>query len=120
METITHQGHTYEIVDSVPLGYSIWNIGKNMLDGYLPLCQPDYKKRARGDAPYAINADTLKAIPLEGAQVILAAIGGGENTIEEMEKYVMTHKSAEPGSWEHLQVQRMKKALPIMRTIKWP
>lgn len=31
--------HTFELVDHVPLGYSIWNIGKNMADGYLPLCR---------------------------------------------------------------------------------
>ena len=32
-------GHTFEVVEEVPLGYEIWNIGKNMIDGYLPLCR---------------------------------------------------------------------------------
>lgn len=31
--------HSFELVDRVPLGYSIWNIGENMADGYLPLCR---------------------------------------------------------------------------------
>lgn len=26
----------FEIVDTVPLGYSIWNIGHNMPDGFCP------------------------------------------------------------------------------------
>ena len=30
----------FEIVDTVPLGYSIWNIGHNMPDGYLPFWMP--------------------------------------------------------------------------------
>lgn len=37
-KTITHHGHTFELVDHVPNGYLIWNIGENMIDGYLPLC----------------------------------------------------------------------------------
>ena len=37
-QTITHHGHTFELVDRVPRGYFVWNIGKNMIDGYLPLC----------------------------------------------------------------------------------
>ena len=31
--------HKFEIVDRVPLGYHVWNIGENMPDGYLPLCR---------------------------------------------------------------------------------
>lgn len=38
-QTITNNGDTFELVDRVPRGYLIWNIGKNMVDGYLPLSQ---------------------------------------------------------------------------------
>ena len=38
-KTITHRGHTFEQVDHIPQGYTIWNIGKNMIGGYLPLCR---------------------------------------------------------------------------------
>lgn len=31
-QTISNNRHTFEIVDSVPPGYQIWNIGKNMID----------------------------------------------------------------------------------------
>lgn len=103
----------FEIVDSVPAGYEIWNIGTNMPDGYLPLCMPI----AHGS--YTINPDTLKAIKIDGAQTILAAIGGGQNTIESMERYVKRYSTAKPGTYTHAQVKRMEKALPIMRQIKW-
>lgn len=110
--TVTSGEHVFELVDFVPSGYEIWNIGKNMIDGYLPLCRVI-------PGTYNVEADTLKAIKIDGAQTILAAIGGGQNTIEEMEKYIKRYKNAKPGTWSYSQVQRMKKAIPIMKQIKW-
>ena len=72
-KTITHGGHTFELVDHIPQGYTIWNIGKNMIDGYLPLCRLAYFQPFPGARN--IEVDTLKAIKCDGAQVILAAIG---------------------------------------------
>lgn len=111
-ETITSKHNTFEIVNHVPLGYQIWNIGKNMPDGYLPLCRVI-------PSMYRVEADTLKAIKIDGAQKILAAVGGGENTIEKMERYIQKHQDAKSDTWEYLQVQRMKEALPVMRQIVW-
>lgn len=121
MNTITHTvlntTHTFEIVDFVPLGYQIWNIGKNAPDGYLPLC------RVKGNQPFdggmEIESDTLKAIKIEGAQTILAAIGGGQNTIKSMERYIKRYRNAKPGTYSYKQVKRMEKALPIIKSIKW-
>lgn len=110
--TITSGNHVFELVDFVPAGYEIWNIGRNMIDGYLPLC-----KAIPGT--YNIEIDALKAIKIDGAQTILAAIGGGQNTIEAMEKYIKRYKDAKPGTWSYNQVQKMKKAIPIMKQIKW-
>ena len=110
--TITVGKDTFEVVDYVPLGYQIWNIGKNMVDGYLPLCRVI-------PGTYNVEPDTLKAIKIEGAQKILAAIGGGQNTIEKMECYIKRYQNTKPGTWAHRQVQRMQEALPVMRQIKW-
>lgn len=112
VETITSGNNTFEIVDEFPLGYRIWNIGKNMPDGYLPLCRPI-------PGTYNVEPDTLKALKLESAQVILAAIGHGCNTIAKMERFVQKHQDADPGSWEYRQVQRIQKALPEMRKIPY-
>ena len=52
-EYITHTAlnveHQYEVVDCVPKGYRIWPIGKNMLDGYLPLCKLRMNSRLRAE-----------------------------------------------------------------------
>lgn len=105
--------HMFELVDSVPAGFEIWNIGRNMIDGYLPLCETG------NHGPYSVNPDTLKAIKIEGAQTILAAIGGGQGTIESMERYIKRYANAKPGTWSYTQCDRMRKALPIMRKINW-
>ena len=51
-ETITHTANgktdTYEIVEAVPRGYMIWNIGSNAPEGYLPLCRPAQFQRFPG------------------------------------------------------------------------
>ena len=68
---------------------------------------------------FSIEPETLKAIKIDGAQKILAAINGGQDTIESMERYIKRYRNAKPGTWSYLQVERMKEALPIMRQIKW-
>ena len=109
MEKITSGQHEFELVDYVPHGYIVWNIGKNMIDGYLPLCRLSACQPFPGGR--SIETDTLKAIKTEHAQTILAGVGIGGDTIKEMERYIEKH----PNKWG---VDRMKKALPYMREIK--
>lgn len=106
--------HTFELVDHVPLGYSIWNIGKNMADGYLPLCRLAAVQPFPGGRD--IEVDTLKAIKCEGAQVILEAAGWGPETPEQTERYI---KKNEKNPRKQFEVKRMKKALPFMQKLKW-
>lgn len=113
-QTITHHGNTFELVDRVPRGYFVWNIGKNMIDGYLPLCRLAFFQPFPGGRN--IEVETLKAIKCEGAQTILAAIGWGPETPEEMERYIEKH---ERKGTHIMEVERMKKALPLMRQIWW-
>lgn len=111
-ETISSGRHIFAVVDHVPYGYQIWNIGKNMIDGYLPLCKVI-------PGTHSVEPDTLKAIKIEGAQKILAAIDAGEDTVEKMERYINRHNDAKSGTWEYQKVERMKEALPWMRQIRW-
>lgn len=115
--TITHHGNTFELVDSVLPGYHIWNIGKNMIDGYLPLCRLALFQPIPGGRK--IEVETLKAIKCDGAQTILVAIGYGPETPEQMEKYIERYSKEGPSGLHALEVERMKKALPFMREIKW-
>lgn len=71
--------HTFELVDRVPLGYSIWNIGKNMADGYLPFCRLAAVQPFPGGRDIEVN--TLKCHKCEGAQVILEAADGGQKRL---------------------------------------
>ena len=108
----------FEIVDEVPLGYSIWNIGHCMPEGYLPFCR--LSSRQEWDGAQQIETETLKAIKCEGAQIILAAIGSGVQTIEEMERYIEENRNAKPGTVAYAEVQKFETALPYMKKIKWP
>ena len=74
-EYLRKDNDVFEIVDTVPLGYSIWNIGRNMPDGYLPFCRLCAIQPFEG--AQCIETDTLKAVKTEGAQTILAAVGRG-------------------------------------------
>ena len=115
--TITHHGNTFELVDRVPHGYLIWNIGKNMIDGYLPLCRLAYFQPFPGGRN--IEVETLKAIKCEGAQTILEAIGYGPETPDQMERYIEKHSGESSCGRHATAVKRMKKALPLMRQIWW-
>lgn len=118
MAAICDGKHTFELVDSVPRGYMIWSIGKNMIDGYLPLCRLKRPSEQPFEGGRAIEPDTLKAIKVDGAQTILAAVGYGPDDIPSMERYVKRYgKSEKPVT--RRRVERMKAALEIMYTLKW-
>lgn len=111
--TITHKNHTYEIVDSIPYGYEIWNIGHHAPPGYLPLCKPIEP------GSYTIDPNTLKAIKFDGAEIILDAIGTGPSNVKEMEHYIKMHHNARPGTYEYHAICRMQRALPYMKQLTW-
>lgn len=107
---------SFRIVEEVPDGYKIWNVGANMLKGYIPLCR--HKMHQPFDGAYEIETDTLLAIKTDGADKIMAAIGGGCHTVALMQKFLIDNTAPKPGSWEELQVQRIREALPYMSKIK--
>jgi len=47
----------FEVVDKIPAGYVVWNIGDNMVDGYLPITMLK-------PGTFEIRPETLKAIAL--------------------------------------------------------
>ena len=57
----------FEIVEKIPDGFFVWNIGENMGDDeYIPICEdlhPEDKDN------YEINPNTLKAIKLSAEEV---------------------------------------------------
>ena len=109
--TIHDEKHTFEVVEEVPLGYEIWNIGRNMIDGYLPLCRLSSQQAFPGGR--SIEIDTLKAVKADGAQIILAAVGYGPNTVQEMEGHIAKYAQRKPH-----ECSKMEAALPYMKQIK--
>ena len=78
--------HTFEIVNKIPLGFFVWNIGENMgHPEYIPLCE-DLHPEDRNN--YDINTCTLKAIklPSEEVQLLRAAAHWGVKNKAEAEK----------------------------------
>lgn len=120
MATITHtvlqKTDVYEIVEEVPVGYLVWNIGENAPEGYLPLCRPSHK-HDRYSGLRDIDPDSLKAIKVEGAEIVLAAVSRGENTLPKMEQYVKRYRNSKT-DWVQQRVALYRKAIPIMRGIK--
>ena len=110
MAKIKSGNHEFEIIEYVPKGYVIWNIGANMIDGYLPICDADENHND--------NVETFKAFKFDGAQTILSAVSRGHKTIEEMERYIKRYANSK-GIVTQRHVEKLKKALPIMKKIKW-
>lgn len=76
----------YKIVNKIPFGFYVWNIGENMgSDEYIPLCQ-DLHPGTKDD--YSINPDTLRAIklPKEDVKLLREAAGWGVVSLKEAEK----------------------------------
>ncbi len=67
----------FEVVDEWPIGYVVWNIGREYFPykGYLPLC--------RVDADYMVDLATLKALNVCDEDVCLKVLkDAGLNTVD--------------------------------------
>lgn len=62
--------------------HSVWNIGDNAPEGYLPFCRLKFMQPFEGGRE--IDSDTLKAMKCDGAREILAATGLGAETSAEV------------------------------------
>jgi hypothetical protein len=115
-DKIVYGNNTFTIVNEVPDGYKIWNIGPYMLKGFVPLCRlrQDFLQKGL----YVIEKDCLLAIKSEGSDKIMAAIGGGYHTVALMEKFLSDNPEPKKDSWEAKQVSRINEALPYMKKIK--
>ena len=104
----------FEIVDKIPLGFYIWNIGENMgSDEWIPLAQ-DLKPGDKEN--FEINPYTLKAIRLnpEEAQALRQAAHVGVNNLKSAEKAL---KSKRRGYWSDRKRKAAKMSIDIFRKI---
>ena len=86
----------FEIVEKVPAGFFVWNIGDNMgLDEYIPICKdlhPEDKEN------FEIDTTSLKAIklPINEVKALREAADCGVNSKKTAEKAL---RSKRKGYW---------------------
>lgn len=109
--------HNFQIVDSIPYGFGVWNIPMDDMPGYLPLCE-----EIPGTS-HKVNPDTLKAIRCDNPEPVLKAAGLGARTkkgcIQQIERL---RKKAAKGvftSWDRLKLQAFEEAYPILANLRW-
>lgn len=106
----------FEIVEKVPEGFVIWNIGENMgTDDYIPFAMRlSYNKD--DDNYHHINTNNLKAIklPVEEVQLLRKAAHNGITSLQEAEKAL---KSKRKGYWSDRKREHATKTIDIFRKI---
>lgn len=111
-----HNTHKFEIVEKIPSGYVVWNIGENMgTDEYIPMAMRlSYNKNE--DNYHCINADNLKAIklPAEEVKALRNAAHNGISCLADAEKAI---KSTHKGYWSDKKREHATKTIDIFRRI---
>ena len=104
----------FEIVEKIPTGFFVWNIGENMgTDEYIPICEdlhPEDKDN------YEINPNTVKAIRLsvEEVKALRKAAHVGINSQKTAEKAL---KSKRRGYWSDRKRAEAEKTIDIFKRI---
>ena len=104
----------YEVVEKIPSGFYVWNIGENMgTDEYIPICEdlhPEDKDN------YEINPYTIKAIKLNAEEVkaLREAAHVGINNKKTAEKAL---KSKRRGYWSDRKREQATKTIEIFNKI---
>ena len=108
------KSRSYELVEKIPSGFFIWNIGENMGDDeYIPICEdlhPEDKDN------YEINTSTMKAIRLsrEDVEALREAASCGVNSKKTAEKAL---KSKRKGYWSDRKREEAEKTIDIFKRI---
>ena len=84
--TLCEKTDVFEIVEKIPAGYYVWNIGENMgTHEYIPVCE-DLHPENKED--YSINLATLKAVKvtLDEWKKLNKAAAWGVGNLKQAEK----------------------------------
>ena len=111
---LNERNEIFEVVDKIPSGFFVWNIGENMgTDEYIPICEdlhPEDKDN------YEINTSTLKAIKLshEEVEILREAAHVGIVSKTTAEKAL---KSKRSGYWSDKKREQAEKTIDIFNKI---
>lgn len=104
----------FQIVEKIPAGFFVWNIGDNMgSNEWIPICE-DLHPNDKND--YSINRKTLKAInlPTEKVEKLRKAASVGIVSLETAEKASKSHRN---GYWSNKKREQAEKVIDIFRRI---
>ena len=108
------KSRSYEVVEKIPAGFFVWNIGDNMgLDEYIPICRdlhPEDKEN------FEIDTTSLKAIklPIDEVKALREAASVGINSKKTAEKAL---KSKRSGYWSDRKRAGAEKTIDIFNKI---
>ena len=108
------KSRSYEVVEKIPSGFFVWNIGENMgTNEYIPICEdlhPEDKDN------YEINTSTLKAIrlSLEDVEALRESAHVGIVSKKTAEKAL---KSKRRGYWSDRKRSEAEKTIDIFKRI---
>ncbi len=81
-----HNTHTFEVVETFPHGYNVWNIGRKNFnfECYLPLAKPEPSKY-----PFqkCIDTETLKAIKVTDEETALKILDLSSYDVVDKERF---------------------------------
>ena len=112
--SLNERNDIFEVVEKIPAGFFVWNIGENMgTDEYIPICEdlhPEDKDN------YEINTRTLKAIrlSLEDVEALREAAHAGIVSKKTAEKAL---KSKRRGYWSDRKRSEAEKTIDIFERI---
>ena len=104
----------FEIVEKIPAGFFVWNIGDNMgLDEYIPICKdlhPEDKEN------FEIDTTSLKAIklPIDEVKALREAAACGVNSKKTADKAL---KSKRRGYWSDRKRKAANATIEILNKI---
>ncbi len=101
--------YIFEVVEKIPKGFEVWNIGEIGGGEYIPICQVV-------NGTYSVRVETLKAIKLskEEVAILAKAASAGIKTVSDAKRKLS--RSAKTAYAKENQ-RRAEKALPILERI---
>lgn len=107
--------HKFWIVDTVPVGYRIWNIGEHAPEGYIPLCLCDHD--------YHVDVTSLKAVRVENEldrmRILEAAGWGAESLVSAEKNYRRLLRKKHRTHLEEHSLNKIGASLRALRNISW-
>jgi len=103
--------YSFEIVEKIPYNYHIWNVNKNLIEGYIPLIKLSSIQGFEDGR--SIDVETMKAIKCEDYAEIMDNLYITKN-VKNTEKWLEENEGNPKKKWE---INRVKKSLPLIKKL---